>query len=59
MGDIDNDGDLDIFQANLGSIPGEGIRDDRPERSTMLLNLGEGAFLGNTPSRVGGVRRVD
>ena len=37
-GDIDNDGDLDIFQAAGGS-------EDTAYRSLMLLNLGEGDFL--------------
>jgi enediyne biosynthesis protein E4 len=36
-GDIDNDGDLDIFQAAGGG--------SQLERSILLLNLGEGQFL--------------
>ena len=36
-GDIDNDGDLDLFLAANGG--------SRQERSTLLLNLGEGEFL--------------
>jgi hypothetical protein len=38
IGDIDNDGDLDIFQAAGGS-------NEMGFRSLMLLNLGEGQFL--------------
>ena len=37
VGDIDNDGDLDIFQAAGGGAGGV--------RSLMLLNLGDGEFL--------------
>ena len=40
VGDIDNDGDLDIFQA-AGGNDDTGI----PFRSPLLLNLGEGQFL--------------
>ena len=41
VGDIDNDGDLDIFQpaGGLGGPTGKG------DRSLLLLNLGEGNFL--------------
>ena len=41
VGDIDNDGDLDIFQpaGGIGGPIGEG------DRSLMLLNMGEGQFL--------------
>jgi len=38
IGDIDNDGDLDIFQGAGGSF-------ELGYRSLMLLNLGEGQFL--------------
>jgi len=38
IGDIDNDGDLDIFQGAGGSL-------ERGFRSLMLLNRGEGQFL--------------
>jgi len=40
LGDIDNDGDLDIFQTG-GGFPQSG----KPFRSLMLLNIGEGQFL--------------
>ena len=39
VGDIDNDGDLDIFQ------PGGAQGDSEGFRSLMLLNLGDGQFL--------------
>ena len=39
VGDIDNDGDLDIFQCGGGTGEGE------PRRSLMLLNRGGGKFL--------------
>jgi len=39
VGDIDNDGDLEIFQPAVGWATGS------PYRSRMLLNLGEGEFL--------------
>ncbi|MBT4503213.1 MAG: T9SS type A sorting domain-containing protein [Gemmatimonadetes bacterium] len=39
IGDIDNDGDLDIFQAAGGT------EDEGSFRSLMLLNLGDGQFL--------------
>jgi hypothetical protein len=38
VGDIDNDGDLEIFQGAGGSNTGQ-------QRSLMLLNLGQGQFL--------------
>jgi hypothetical protein len=41
VGDIDNDGDLDIFQA----AGARGAREDDAFRSVMLLNLGDGLFL--------------
>ena len=40
VGDINNDGDLDIFQASP-QLPGSGAR----YRSFMLLNTGDGHFL--------------
>ena len=40
IGDIDNDGDLDIFQAAGGAW--------QTERSVLLLNLGEAVFLDAT-----------
>ena len=43
VGDIDNDGDLDLFAATTsGRGPSEAFL---RERSTLFLNLGEGAFL--------------
>ena len=39
VGDIDNDGDLDIFQ------PAVGWKTGSPYRSRLLLNLGEGQYL--------------
>ena len=45
VGDIDNDGDLDLFQAAA-----EGLVLDVPFRSQMLLNLGEAGFLDVTGS---------
>jgi len=47
VGDIDNDGDLDIFQTALGLFAaGERIiPDGKGSRSLMLLNLGDGQFL--------------
>ena len=41
IGDIDNDGDLDLFQANSG--PGGG--DFLLSRPVMMLNLGDGQLL--------------
>jgi len=54
IGDIDNDGDLDIFQpaGGIGGPIGEG------DRSLMLLNLGEGIFLDITEA-VGFGRRLE
>lgn len=43
IGDIDNDGDIDLFQANPGGR-GESIREGQADRSQMLLNQGEGVF---------------
>ena len=40
VGDIDNDGDLDLFQATAGHLVA-----NAPFRSVMLLNLGAGEFL--------------
>jgi len=46
VADIDNDGDLDIFQANIASDPTSGNDiEARRQRSIMLLNLGEGEFI--------------
>ena len=42
VGDIDNDGDLEIFQATGGSFA---ILGGFPQRAPMLLNLGAGEFL--------------
>ena len=44
VGDFDNDGDLDLFQAAFGS-DGKGVDTDFPERSRMMLNMGGGQFL--------------
>jgi len=44
IGDIDNDGDLDIFQAAGGT------QEEGSFRSLMLLNLGDGQFLDVTES---------
>ena len=44
VGDIDNDGHLDIFQPNL-SLTQPGEEDFLPSRSPMLQNLGAGLFL--------------
>ena len=44
VGDIDNDGDLDLFQASVGGST-LGNNTAFPERSAMLLNIGEGEFL--------------
>ncbi|MBT4499160.1 MAG: T9SS type A sorting domain-containing protein [Gemmatimonadetes bacterium] len=46
VGDINNDGDLEIFQGAGRSSGSEDI----PFRSLLLLNLGEGAFLDVTES---------
>jgi enediyne biosynthesis protein E4 len=43
VGDIDNDGDLDIFQANQAGDDVKGL--ETPARSLLLLNLGDGQFL--------------
>ena len=42
VGDIDNDGDLDLFQPTSG---GTTLQPDVPFRSAMRLNLGAGEFL--------------
>ena len=42
VGDIDNDGDLDLFQPTAGNV---GTFGEVPFRSLMLLNLGAGEFL--------------
>ena len=47
-GDIDNDGDLDLFQpavSNTSAVAGE---HSLPQRSALYLNLGDGAFLDAT-----------
>jgi enediyne biosynthesis protein E4 len=56
IGDIDHDGDLDLFQAVFGSDGSEGVSTNAPERSRMLLNLGGGQFLDVTEGV--GLRRV-
>ena len=50
IGDIDNDGDLEIFQATNPFVIGifEGDETTVQFRSFMLLNLGEGLFLDAT-----------
>ena len=48
VGDIDNDGDLDIFQANVDRF--SFITSPLPSRSAMLMNLGDGQFLDVTDS---------
>ena len=40
VGDIDNDGDLDLFHASGANVDGA-----LPQRSLMLMNLGAGIFL--------------
>ena len=48
VGDIDNDGDLDLFQPSLGAVDQGGnisIGKQGKGRSIMLLNLGGGEFL--------------
>jgi enediyne biosynthesis protein E4 len=53
VGDIDNDGDLDLFQAS-----GAGPTDD--QRSLLFLNLGKGQFIDATESvGLGDVRDRD
>ncbi len=42
IGDIDNDGDLDLFQPNSDSA---GFGDVLPSRPVMMLNLGDYQFL--------------
>ncbi len=44
-GDIDNDGDLDLFQAAAFGQSSLATEDIKPERSTLFLNLGDEQFL--------------
>jgi len=63
IGDIDNDGDLDLFLHNVGTLRGR----DLLALSTLLLNRGEGLFLdvtagvglGNLTGKEGRAERVN
>ena len=44
-GDIDNDGDLDLFAATTARLTAGAEESVLPERSTLFLNLGAGEFI--------------